>query len=83
MPSLSSCRFSSALAYVRECHHHPDSDRLTPDEQAARRDFIAMCRELAEEAKGLDLDALDGLGPENSITIDLGTNLPDLHRLTM
>lgn len=57
MSNMSYCRFENTLADLRDCAENiHDVDDLSHDELRARKQLIALCRQIVEETTEIDED---------------------------
>lgn len=60
MSNMSYCRFENTYRDMIDCNEHLWDEGLSSDEDNNRKWFIELCREVAEQFEGEDLDLLNG-----------------------
>lgn len=59
MSNMSHCRFENTLADLKECQEHVWSTTLSKEEHRARQQLIQVCREIAAEFEGYNIEELE------------------------
>jgi hypothetical protein len=57
--NMSYCRFQNTLRDLQDCESHL-FDTLSPEEHEARLEMIEICRAMAEESDGIELEVEGG-----------------------
>jgi hypothetical protein len=56
---MSYCRFENTYSDLRDVYEHIDSRTLSEDECRARKNLIALCQRIIDEAENIDEDNLN------------------------
>jgi hypothetical protein len=49
MGNMSYCRFENTLGDLQDCYDHIDNEDLSKSEKNARRQLIALCKDIAND----------------------------------